>query len=371
MDSTDSGDGSLTDSSNSMSNTDELKRQTVTNEDFDYRDNNVNVIEEGEEEISNDAYELSEEDLKGIVEEIKKIENGISSSDPRATDYDFISKTYSLEKYNKLKIKVDNQTMEYNPSQYDTLKANYSRVISKVGNNILLLNKHLTKIFRQDKEEKEYKPSGTLSINRLASGSKSTRIFTKTRNPKNKDKMKVCILIDESGSMSSGNKCLVAKEIAIVMAEVFGKLKIPLSVIGFTTSMKDNIIQHIYLNWDNTPDNRLKLLNISSYNCNFDAYTIRYATELMKKKKSEYDIMIIISDGEPSAGPGSREERFADTANAIKEAKKQANVIGIGLGFIDTGVFARFYGNDFIHVKNVDELPIILINAIKKIVKKW
>lgn len=348
------------------------ERKTPTSEVYDYQNDNVNELKEGEELTAEKIYELTKDDIKAIVEEVKKSLEMNQESEARVSDIDFISKTFQNVKYGNLNIKVKNSTMEYNEKDYNTLKYEYAKVINRVGNNILLLNKYLTKIFRQDKEEKEYKSTGTLSINRFASGRMSTRMFTKTRNPKNKNKMKVCLLIDESGSMSSSNKSLMAKNIAIILAEVFGKLNIPLAVIGFTTSNSNDVVQHHYLHWDNTYDNRLKLLNISSYKCNFDAYTIRYATKMMKNKKSEYDIMIIISDGEPSGGPGSRATRFTDTANAVKEAKKEiGNVVGIGLGNIDIEVFKRFYGKDFIHVKKIDDLPIMLINQIKNIVKKW
>lgn len=344
-------------------------RCSIDGDDAAQKIENDNPVDIGTETCNTDIYELTEDDIKAIVEEIKKCAEVSGYAESSEHNVDYFSNKATVAHYN---VEVDNRIIQIG-NDIDKLSIMYDDLKHTLSPQISSLYSSLLRIFRKDEEEKNYNISGNVSYKRLSSGVQSARIFERRIAPKDKNNMKVLVLVDESGSMRYENKALNAKMSAIVLAEVFGKLRIPYSVIGFTTDIGSNkVIQNHYLHWDNTKENRLKLLNISAYNCNFDAYSIRYATEMMKKKKSKYDILIVISDGVPSMGIGSKQEMYADTAGAIAMAKKVlGNVIGIGLGGIDLEVFKGFYGKDFVHVKEIDDLPTEMSRIIRQTVRKW
>lgn len=362
--SSDKADDSLID----MNNLPESHRQKITSTRKEITSHDGIELEEGDTTYEDDLYELSPEDLQSILEEINSVDDDCN---PEAFEGDLDEFTETSEEVKEFKLKVENKMMDVGDIM--SMQTMYYNVIDEVGDIIRSLNRSLKKIFREDVENKDYTTTGRLSMKRISSGKQTARVFEKVRQPKNKQQMKVCVLVDESGSMSSLNKAVTAKKTAIILAEVFGKLNIPMSVMGFTTHLNGyHVNHHHYLHWDNSPVNRLKLLNISANGGNYDAFAVRTAAKMMKKKKSVYDILIIISDGEPSFGLGKRGERLTDLANAVHQTKKQVkNIIGIGLGDIDVKTFEKFYGNDFIHVPNINDLPISLTNAIKRMVKKW
>ena len=351
-----------------MNNLPESHRQQITGERQDITSGDGIGLNEGETSFEDNLYEISEEDIKAIMEEIKEQ----TAEEPVSFEGDLDEFTETSEEVKEFNLKVENKMMEVG-GNITSLQAAYNDVIGEVGDIISRLNRNLKHIFREDVEEKNYTTTGKVSLKRLSSGRQTARVFEKVRMPKNKQQMKVCVLVDESGSMSCNGKAVVAKKTAIILAEVFDKLNIPVAVMGFTTGLRGyQVNHHHYLHWDNSPTNRLKLLNISANGGNYDAFAVRTAAKMMKKKKSTYDILIIISDGEPSFGLGKRGERLTDLANTVHQTKKQVkNIIGIGLGDINTTAFEKFYGNDFIHVPNINDLPISLTNAIKRMVKKW
>lgn len=344
-------------------------RCSITDDETIQETENNNPVEYGQETCNTDIYELTEDDIKSIVEEIKKCAEISGYAESSEHNVDYFSKKATVAHYN---VEVDNRIIQFGDN-IDKLSIMYDDLRQTLSPQISSLYSSLLKIFRMDEEEKNYSMSGNVSYKRLSSGVQTARIFERRISPKDKNNMKVLVLVDESGSMDRSDKALNAKMSAIVLAEVFGKLRIPYSVIGFTTNYNcKKVVQNHYLHWDNTKENRLKLLNISAYNYNFDAYSIRYATEMMKKKKTKYNILIVISDGVPSMGIGSKEEMYADTAGAIAMAKKTlGNVIGIGLGRIDLKVFEGFYGKDFVHVKNINELSTEMSHIIRQTVRKW
>lgn len=359
-------DGKSDSKAKSQSDSDTFGRKEMSSEKSGRTATDDNVLEEGVTEYIDDCYEITDEDIAAIIDEVTASDDIISEMETDISDLNMI--TAELSEKKEYSMKVENKLMEIDGS-VTKLQEIYNEILLEVEPYISSLTRGLRKIFREDIENKDYTTTGRVSMKRLSSGQRTSRMFEKIRRPKDKKNMKVCLLIDESGSMRGENKAVTAKKTAIILAEVFAKLDIPLAVMGYTTDLhKYNVNHHHYLHWDNTPYNRLKLLNISAYNCNYDSFAVNYATQMIKKIKSQYDILIIVSDGEPSYGTNS----YEDLILAVKNAKKSLkNVVGIGLGSISRQNFENFYGKDFIHVSNISNLPVELTNTIKHMVKKW
>jgi len=178
------------------------------------------------------------------------------------------------------------------------------------------------------------------------------------------------LLVDQSGSME-GSKIRCARNTAIGLSEVFGKLNITTSVIGFTNCGK-TVQQYHYLHWKNTLNDRIRLLHISAERDNFDGYSIRYATKLLEKRSEQHKILIVISDGLPAC---SYYRNFShgvtDTSQAIREAEKVADVIGVAVHTDDTDVLHAMYRSSFLQVDDENELFQNLSRKIKEKIKGW
>lgn len=255
----------------------------------------------------------------------------------------------------------------------DALQAKYNNLLLLLSEGVNFLVNHMKRIIKKDTEDREYRNSGKLNVKRLSSGRLTSRVFNRRFDPANTSDMCVEILVDESGSMQCDNKSTCAMQCVVGLAEAFSRLHIPLKVIGYTADIGGyDAVHYHYMHWLNTPAERANLLSITHRCDNFDGYSIRYGTEMLLKRKEQHKIMIIISDGHPAAlYYRSRSAGIEDTIDAIKQARKKVDVIGVGIGSANTAVWEAMYGSDFVHVKNANELFKRIGYEIQKKMKKW
>lgn len=105
---------------------------------------------------------------------------------------------------------------------------------------------------------------------------------------------------------------------------------------------------------------------------NFDSYSIRYATELLKQRREKHKLMNIISDGLPSAY-FSGSEGIRQNAFAIEDARKEKiQVFGTAIGKQNNKDFTKMYGKDFyMNVQDFELLASQTAEMIKRIVQDW
>ncbi len=287
----------------------------------------------------------SQNEIKGEIKEIPLLHDGIKNICKKST--------------------VSNEIEEPRDDEYS--KNAYKKIVGEMKQDITKLARSLSLIFEAEKEEKAYRCEGKTSIKRLTSGTVTTRVFERTILPEQKSDLAVMLLIDESGSMSSNDKSIIARMSAIALAEVFAKIEgVQLYVMGFTADEGAKVNHHHYINWKNTPENRRKLLSITDRSNNFDSFSIRTGTALLNKVDSEHKLMIVVSDGYPACSAYSYEEGIQDTKLSIQEAKRIAPIVGVLLGGENSTAHKQMYGEDLIHIKNVSEL----FSGIMKIIKR-
>lgn len=333
-------------------------------EDFTESDEN-NVVGE----ITEDEYCLSAEDLSRITkecelaaEEYKKFE---AEENREVKIPDFPITSHKLGKRSCL-----NYQVSYSEDDRESLELSYEKILRELNPGIKSLTTQLKRIFENDIEEKEYRNSGKINLKRAYSNRVTARVFDRRVAPNNKSNFSVTILVDESGSMSGRNKYISARHSCIALAEVFNNLGIPCYIMGFTAdTMRYDIVHNHYIAWKNTHSERLKLLNIAARANNCDGYSIRYATEILKKNRSENKLLIVLSDGQPAAS--NYYDGVADTKQAIRDAKKTANVLGVAIGNADTETIHYMYEKDFLNISNIDELFAGLSKKLQKMMKSW
>lgn len=323
-------------------------------------------------EIRQEEYTLSESDIAMIqaeaereVEEYKKIESDISIDTSPLDNTPVTSRVLGRKS-------CLNYRITYDESEAPSLEAAYSNVIRRYHVPIHTATMQLKKLFENDQEEREYRTSGRVNPARANSGKVTSRVFDKRKLPADKSNLSVMILVDESGSMCGCGKSTAARESCIGLAEIFGQLKIPTYIMGFTADTQSHdVVHNHYLTWRNTHQDRLKLLNITARANNLDGYSIRYAKEIVKKNDAVHKLVIVLSDGMPHAGGYSGTPAAADTKEAIKEVKKVASVLGVAIGNSDTDSIRNMYETDFMHISEANELFTGLVKKVKNLVRSW
>lgn len=346
--------GARPDYSNCADEVDDGDDYDPTPTEFDYEDY----------VLTDDDFTSIETEVKNCLDDVKREESDASKEEATPLpDFEITSSRIGKAAtcLNR-RVKVDDveRAMEL-----------YGNLMTKLRPGVNSLYGRLRNIFQNDLEVTDYRSSGKLNFKRVNSGRMTARVFDKHRLPSEKAKTAVMILVDESGSMS-GSNARTAKETAIALSETFYRLNIPTYVIGFTadTSGADAVHNH-YVTWKNSMNERLRLLDITARCNNFDGYSIRYGGEILKRANAEHKLMIVVSDGSPACSYYYGLSGVADTKDAIRSVRKDADVLGVLIGPYDVEDLQSMYGNDFINVKHVDELFASIAKRIVHIVNKW
>ena len=328
--------------------------EEVENENIPHEDDSIDIEED---------YIISDEDIKELEDELEEAERSVQKSERNTSEaLPLIKISDGYKKICKRKGTCNNQIVKC--STADIPK--YDRIVSNMQSQINKLAYQLERELMPSYSQKSYKSSGKIDLNRYSSGKVTSRVFSKHQSVSNVADMAVCILCDESGS-TCGIMPII-KNATIGLSEVFIKLKIDLAVIGFNADHGGcDASHHHYINWNNTKRERASLLKMSSKCNNYDGFSIRYASEYLKKRSAKYKLLIVLSDGCPNCHayvPAIN--GIMDTKLAIKEASANAIVFGILLGNDSPEVHREMYGYNFMHIANSSEL----FGKFAKVIKK-
>ena len=317
--------------------------------------------------IDEDEYEISSDDIETLQKELEKMSSELEQEDNSDKD----SKLDDIEDFDITSPKMPKKTCLNRKILNDSeLLANlYSAVVTKHLTAIKSSVSCLRRVFKNDQSEKKNTSTGNVNCRR-ASLKNSSRVFYKHTENSNKSNSAIFIAVDESLSMNHQSRYISARETCICLAEIFGTLDIPVYVMGFSAdTMGYDVIHDHFLRWSTKPKDRYPLMYIGCHMDNCDGYSIRYATELLKKRQAEHKLLIVISDGRPAAL--NYPNGVSDTADAIRDAKKFSDVLGVNIGDDDAETIRNMYGLDFMKISSVNELFNELNKKLIKIIKGW
>lgn len=242
------------------------------------------------------------------------------------------------------------------------------------------------------------------ALSRLRTGQSS--VFKKRKKGKDLDTY-VEIFVDHSGSMS-GSKIHTATQTCIALAEALERCRIPFGISGFTCSFDDYgvpahriktlredydricdydrigdyygsrskgwdrvepLIEYVYKTGDQALAAVKPLLALMchqrmSNNADGDSL-FRVAKRVMRTRKEKRKIIMVLSDGIPSAGgSGSHTQRLKDVVKVL-ERTPGLELLGIG---IQTDAPAKFYSKSVV-VHKIDELPSVAMTQLKALLK--
>lgn len=172
--------------------------------------------------------------------------------------------------------------------------------------------------------EQEYRLTGmrrgVLDTNKLAEAYQAVETVYSNKFKRTTPGLDVCVLIDESGSMS-GTNIASARKCAILLNEVFLRLKqCDFYVYGHTADNRHMGEVTINVYRDHWNRNRYALGKVESYSNNKDSVAIEETYKMVRKQTSKPLLMFVISDGAPNAC-GLRGQP------AVEEVKKVVNRI--------------------------------------------
>jgi len=166
--------------------------------------------------------------------------------------------------------------------------------------------------------------SGILDTSKLAEAYQGVQNVYVRQGQVKSDKMAVCVLIDESGSMY-GEKIIAARELAILLNEAVSTVPgIDLYIYGHTYGDRcrdsyregEQITElQVYREKGYAPKNSLG--SIEARSGNLDSFAIKEAAARMRKfTGGKKNLMFVITDGAPN-------EKYEQLSSTVKQLEKQ------------------------------------------------
>lgn len=181
----------------------------------------------------------------------------------------------------------------------------------------------------------------------------NTNVFMRRGDPR-KPECAVFGLMDNSGSMGGTKETAARQAMAIIEEGLPAGVALKLALFDADYS---NVRHRVIKEWTDRGKVRNYCFNSMTHcrpgGCNMDGYSIRVATTQLLARREKKKVLILLSDGLPSAY-GNEREGIEDVRSAVKEAKdKGIIVIPIMFGdqeFVTSSIskYRHMYGGDVI-----------------------
>lgn len=257
-----------------------------------------------QEEIKQAAEKLAEQMRRLITSNTSLNSNEIKDE----WDSKEIADEYKQIKDDVFIVKQEDSERRYK-ADFDTVKQHINGLVNTFSKFFVEQEYRLTGMRR-----------GVLDTNKLAEAYQAVETVYSNKFKRTTPGLDVCVLIDESGSMSRTN-ISSARKCAILLNEVFLRLKqCDFYVYGHTADNRHMGEVTINVYRDHWNRNRYALGKVESYSNNKDSVAIEETYKMVRKQTSKPLLMFVISDGAPNAY-GLRGQP------AVEEVKKVVNRI--------------------------------------------
>ena len=164
------------------------------------------------------------------------------------------------------------------------------------------------------------------------------KVFYKNNLPNEIPRISVGLLLDESGSMSCGDRSTYARAAAIILYDFCQALNIPVMVYGHSTSWSRGVDLYSYAEFDAIDKNdKYRMMDISARGSNRDGAALRYVAEQLAKRDEEVRILILVSDGQP-ADTGYSGTAAEEDLRGIKQEYKRKGLLFVAAAIGDDSV---------------------------------
>lgn len=253
----------------------------------------------------------------------------------------------------------------------DSLVNQYNRIAEP----LLKISRRLQKQVRQVLQDQRRggRETGLLMGRRLLTRSlyhEDGHYFYKNRLPQELPELAVGLLVDESGSMSCADRITKARAASIIVYDFCRSLRIPIMVLGHTEIGKTVHI-YSYAEFEARDTNDCyRLMDMSARSDNRDGAALRYAAERLLRRPEEVKLLLTISDGQPCATGYYGTEAEADLRGIQREmTNRGVTMFSAAIGE-DKDSIERIYGDGFLDISNLDDLPVSLTRLIANRIKR-
>lgn len=187
----------------------------------------------------------------------------------------------------------------------------------------------------------------------------------------------ICLLVDESGSMTDTDRIDSAKEVAFVLAESMKSIDgVKVSVFGHTAQTADNSDIEITCYKTFEQNDTSGIFEMNAKQQNLDGHAIKYVAKKFANDSFNFDkkIMFVISDGEPEGYGYNGESAIRHTGSVCEFCRKKMGVDIIGIGIdnaFSSKVADKLYGkNKSIVLDNVKKSLSVMARYTRQITLK-
>lgn len=192
------------------------------------------------------------------------------------------------------------------------------------------------------------------------------KIFTKNNLPNETPELAVGLLLDESGSMHSYDRCTYARASAIILYDFCTSLDIPVMVYGHSTG-SNCVDLYSYAEFDAIDrDDRYRMMDIAARGSNRDGAALRFVADQLSKRPEAVKILIIVSDGQP-ADTGYYGTAAEEDLRGIKQEYQKKGILFVAAAIgNDKQNIERIYGDSFMDITDLNTLPVKLTSLVKR-----
>ena len=170
--------------------------------------------------------------------------------------------------------------------------------------------------------------------------------------------------------MSCGDRSTYARAAAIILYDFCQSLNIPIMIYGHSTGWGADVDLYSYAEFDSIDwDDKFRLMDISARNSNRDGAALRFVAEQLSKRPEEIRILMLLSDGQPAAR-GYSGTAAEEDLRGIKQEYKRKGILFIAAAIgEDKPNIERIYGDSFLDITDLNQLPVKLTAVIKRFLR--
>ena len=181
--------------------------------------------------------------------------------------------------------------------------------------------------------------------------------------------MAVALLVDESGSMCCSDRITIARAASIVVYDFCKSLNIPILVQGHTEQRGVEMFSYADFNSRDGMD-CYRLMDLSARADNRDGAALRFVAECLLRRPEEIKLLILISDGQPCARGYYGTAAEADLRGIKRDITRRGVTLFAAAIGDDKEAIERIYGEGFLDISNLNDLPVLLTRLIAQRIRK-
>lgn len=197
------------------------------------------------------------------------------------------------------------------------------------------------------------------------------RYFSKRLPPNEAPSLVVGIRVDESASMSAGNRIEAAKRAVTAVYEFCRICNVPVLIYGDTADISklEQMSIYAYIDFEKYDDSDgFRLMDIKGRSNNRDGMALRIVAERLLTSVKQTKLLISISDGQPKAMEDyTGSLAIDDMKQTIAEyERKGITFLSAAIGQ-DKDIISQIYGDErFLDITNLSEFPTQLVHIISR-----